>query len=166
MTDTSARFALPLLQPGQAQKEMVHNEALTLVDAALHPVAQTAGDNAPPAAPEPGQCWIVGNAPIGDWAGEVGRIAAWTPGGWRFVAPTPGITAWLVDAAVWARYYGSGWRTGLLPAAALHIAGEQVVGARQGAIGDPAGGGTIDAEARAAIGAMLAALRGHGLIAA
>jgi hypothetical protein len=166
MTDISARFALPLLQSGQAQKEMVHNEALALVDAALHPVAQTAGDNAPPPAPEPGQCWIVGDAPTEDWAGEAGRIAAWTAGGWRFVAPTPGMMVWLVDAAVWALYDGSTWRAGTLPATALQIAGEQVVGARQGAIADPAGGDTVDAEARVAIGAILAALRGHGLIAA
>jgi hypothetical protein len=166
MTDTSARFALPLLQPGQAQKEMVHNEALVLVDAALHPVAQTVGDDAPPPAPEPGQCWIVGDAPTGDWAGEAGRIAAWTGGGWRFVVPTPGMTVWLIDAAVWALYDGSTWRAGTLPATALHIAGEQVVGARQGAIAEPAGGSAVDAEARAAVNAILAALRGHGLIAA
>ena len=32
MTDeTSARTGLPLLQPGQAQKEMGHNEALALI---------------------------------------------------------------------------------------------------------------------------------------
>ena len=31
MTERSARFALPLLQPGQAQKEVFHNEALTAV---------------------------------------------------------------------------------------------------------------------------------------
>lgn len=34
MTDTSARFALPLILPGQAQKEIFHNEALALLDAA------------------------------------------------------------------------------------------------------------------------------------
>jgi hypothetical protein len=33
---TTARFALPLIAPGQAQKEVYHNEALTAVDAALH----------------------------------------------------------------------------------------------------------------------------------
>lgn len=44
------------------------------------------------------------------------------------------------------------------------IGGQQVVGARAGAIGSPAGGSTVDAEARGAIGQILSALRTHGLI--
>jgi hypothetical protein len=47
------------------------------------------------------------------------------------------------------------------------VAGNQVVGARGAAIADAAGGAVIDVEARAALNALLAALRpaGHGLIA-
>lgn len=37
--------------------------------------------------------------------------------------------------------------------------------ARSGSVADVAGGTTVDAEARAAIAAMLVAMRGHGLIA-
>jgi len=44
------------------------------------------------------------------------------------------------------------------------VDGVQVVGNRGTDIGDPAGGGTVDAEARAAIGYILIALRTHGLI--
>lgn len=165
MTDTSARFALPFLQPGQAQKEMFHNEALAIVDAVLHPVVRTVGDDTPPLAPEQGQCWIIGAAPTGDWAGQGGRIAAWTAGGWRFAAPVSGMAAWLVDANVWALYDGSAWRVGLLPATALHIDGQQVVGEQQAAIVDPKGGSTVDDEARGAISTILGALRSHGLIA-
>ena len=33
---TTVRFALPLIAPGQAQKEAYHNEALAAIDAALH----------------------------------------------------------------------------------------------------------------------------------
>ncbi|MEG8028176.1 DUF2793 domain-containing protein [Sphingomonas aerolata] len=70
MTDeTSARTGLPLLQPGQAQKEMGHNEALALIDLLLQPTVVTVGLNVPPAAPAPGACWIVGAAPTGDWGG-------------------------------------------------------------------------------------------------
>jgi hypothetical protein len=45
------------------------------------------------------------------------------------------------------------------------LAGEQVLGARLGPIADPAGGATVDAEARAVLGQILAAMRQHGLIA-
>jgi HK97 family phage major capsid protein len=47
----------------------------------------------------------------------------------------------------------------------LLVGGQQVVGARGAAIPAPTGGSTIDAEARSAIGNILAALRNHGLIA-
>lgn len=44
------------------------------------------------------------------------------------------------------------------------VAGTQVVGAQQAAIPDAAGGTTVDTEARAALNALLAELRTHGLI--
>lgn len=44
------------------------------------------------------------------------------------------------------------------------VGGVQVVESQQPAIPDAAGGATVDAEARAAINALLAALRIHGLI--
>ena len=36
--ETTARLTLPFLQSGQAQKELTHNEALTLLDIAVQPV--------------------------------------------------------------------------------------------------------------------------------
>jgi hypothetical protein len=66
---------------------------------------------------------------------------------------------------LWARKAGSGWLIGDIAAASISVAGEQVEGPQQPAIGDPAGGATIDVEARAAIAALLAAARSHGLIA-
>jgi hypothetical protein len=47
---------------------------------------------------------------------------------------------------------------------ALVIGGNQVVGPRAAAIDSPADGAVIDVEARAAIAAILDALRQHGLI--
>ena len=146
MTERTERLALPIIAPGQAQKEMAHNEALALIDLAVQASVEAVGLEAPPPDPEPGRCWIVGNAPVGAWAGRAGAIAGWTAGGWRFVAPRPGLAAWSVADGVEVRCDGSGWRQGA-------------------AIAAPAGGGTMDTEARATLTAILAALRVHGLIA-
>ena len=164
MTDTSARFALPLILPGQAQKETFHNEALALLDAALHPCV--AGDPAdePPADPAPGESWIVGSGASGGWAGKAETLATWTGGGWRFTAPVPGMTVWNIDAGYRLSWTGAGWTDGEWSVSALVIDGQQVVGSRLETVPSPSGGTIIDAEARAAVDAVIVALRTHGLI--
>lgn len=163
--DRTARFDLPYLHAGQAQKELHHNEALSLIDLALHPAVEAVGVNAPPADPADGSCWIVGPEPTGVFAGHPGALAGWTGGGWRFVSPRPGFAIWSIADGMTARWDGTAWRTGALSVASVNVAGRQVVGPRQSAIGTPAGGATTDVEARAAIAAILTALRSHGLIA-
>ena len=164
MSYSSARLGLPLLQAGQAQKEVTHNEALTLLEALVQPVAQTAGDDTPPASPGEGQCWIVGGAPAGGWAGQAGALAMWSGGGWRFVPAFEGMAVWVAGANLQARRSGGVWLLGSEAAARILIGGVQVVGSRQAAIATPSGGTLIDAEARAALSAVIAALRSHGLI--
>lgn len=148
MTDLprTARLALPLLAVAQAQKEVTHNEALALLDALVQPVVEDGPQSTPPVAPAPGQCWIVGAAATGDWAGEVdGTIALRTPGGWRFVAPGEGMRTLRISDGSWLRFDGGSW---VEPAT----------------IASPAGGATVDSEARAALGVLILALRSHGLL--
>ena len=64
-----------------------------------------------------------------------------------------------------ATFRNAAWEIGALCGSSLRIDGLQVVGSQAAAIASPAGGSVIDAEARAALGAILAALREHGLIA-
>lgn len=160
----TARFALPLLYAGQAQKELFHNEALTIADALVQPCVEAMGVDAPPSAPEPGQCWIVGDSPAGAWAGTAGSLALWTAGGWRFVPPREGMTAWIAADGLAAHYAAGSWHAGRVTAAQLMIDGEQVVGPREPAIEEPDGGSVVDVEGRAVIEAILATLRAHGLI--
>jgi hypothetical protein len=163
--DTSARLALPLLAAGQAQKEMTVDEALIRLDMTVQASAAAAGVDTPPAAPVTGQCWIVGDAPLEAWSGQAGALAAWTDGGWRFVAPIEGMAVWIEnDGIVWRRVGGS-WRAGDIAGARVLIDGVQVVGAQTSAIAPPAGGAVVDAEARDTVAAILAALNHHGLIA-
>lgn len=164
MTDTATpRLALPLLQPGQAQKEMFHNAALALLDISVQPAAVAAGSNAPPTDPEVGDCWILGAEPTGDWAGQGRKIAGWTSSGWHFVSPREGAQLWLGPTQGVARFTGGEWRLGETYGK-LFVEGDQVVGSRGEPIAEPVGGTTVDAEARAAIVSVLEALRAHGLI--
>lgn len=165
MTELSPRFALPLLQAGQAQKEASHNEAVVALELLGQPIAETIGDNLPPASPADGASWIVGTAPGGDWAGHPGALACFTAGGWRFFEAIEGMGAYVSATGLFARYRDGAWAVGEAHVASVLIGGDRVVGPRWPAILGASGGMTIDAEARAAIGAVLAALRSHGLIA-
>lgn len=164
MADTTPRFALPFILPGQAQKEHFHNEALARIDLALHPAVEGPPMAEPPSAPADGQCWIVAPAATGDWTGRDNLIAMWTDGGWRFVAPPPGTSAWNLAAALPWLWDGYQWRDGELVCSSLLVNGVRVVGGRQPAVASPSGGTIIDEEARAAINALTAALMSHGLI--
>jgi len=164
MTNATVRFALPFILPGQAQKELYHNEALARIDAALCAAVEEGPLAAPPISPSPGHCWIVGDAAAGAWTGKDGEIASWSGSGWRFVAPQPGLTSWNKAAGLWLHYDGTGWSDGSLPAAKITIGGLQVVGPRRPAIPSPSNGTIIDAEARAAVAAIIATLMSHGLI--
>ena len=163
MSETSARFALPYLVPGQAQKEVFHNEALAAVDALLHAAVEGTPDGDPPPAPEPGQSWVVGSAASGAWSGHEDQLATWTSGGWRFAAPVPGMLAWNKPAGTWLRWTGAEWSDGTLPASAVMIGGQQVVGPRLPEVPSPSGGTVIDVEARSALAAVIATLKSHGL---
>ena len=118
MTERSARFSLPFILPGQAQKEVFHNEALLLADALLVPAAQTLGDDTPPGDPLPGQCWIVGEAPVAAWTGAAGALACWTVGGWRFIVPSEGMAVWVASLGLVARRQSNEWVVGVVAAAA------------------------------------------------
>jgi hypothetical protein len=101
----------------------------------------------PPMSPELGSCYLVAGSPNGAWAGNAQCLAAFTSGGWRFVAPVDGMEVYVRSTGTRAAYHSGAWE----------LSG--------GPIASPSGGTTVDAEARAAIEEILSALRQHGLIA-
>lgn len=139
------RHALPLLFPGQAQKEFYVNEAHALLDALLHCVVEDERASPPPD-PADGTCWLVGAAPTGVWAGHAGKLACRQLGNWLFAAPCNGLSL-LNRATGQIIRYDEGW---IAPAAPPV----------------PSGGATVDAELRAAFSALLGALAAAGIFAA
>jgi hypothetical protein len=162
--EASPRLALPFLAAGQAQKEMVHNEALQRIDALAQPVAKSADLATPPGSPTVGDCWIVAAMSTGAWAGHAGEIAQWTAGGWRFAHPAAGWRCHILDRGAAMLHDGAGWNDEIVRADGIHVGGNKVVGARMADIVSPTGGTVVDNQARAVIDALLTMLRGHGLI--
>ena len=148
MTETTTHLSLPMIVPGQVQKEMTHNEALVILDTVVQASVASAGAATPPVDPVPGGCWIVGDDPSGAWAGRAHQIATWTLGGWRFVAPRAGFRVWVASVDADARFDGSVW----------------IIAEPYAAIDQPSGGAVIDAAARGAISSILDALRRHNLV--
>lgn len=165
MADTTDRLLMPLLAAGQAQKEITHNEALTLADLLLLPVVEAVAPPSIPASPVLGKGWIVGASPAGAWAGQAHRLAFWTAAGWRYVAAPEGSSLWSLADSQPVQRTASGWSVGVLRASSVSIGGNQIIGARLAAIATPAGGSVVDVEARAAVNDIVDRLRTHGLIA-
>jgi len=163
-TEATARLGLPLLAPGQAQKELFHNEALAAIDIAAQASVRGVGLNTAPVEPNEGDCWVLGDAPTGEWAGHAAAIAGWTTGGWRFIAAREGLAAWDLSSGWQVRHVAGHWSAGTLNGDAVVVAGQQVVGPRQPPISPPQGGATVDVEARRVLADLLSSLQLHGLI--
>jgi len=168
MLDSATLFGYELAQSenvGQLQKEVTVNEGFAVLDLAISAAVDGYVVDAPPASPAVGNCYVVGGSPSGAWAGHAHALAGFTVGGWRFIAPFEGLAALDKASGQVAQFIGGAWERGHVRGTKLSVAGNQVVGARGAAVAEPAGGTTVDAEARTAIAAILARLRAHGLIA-
>ena len=150
--EVTPRLGLPTLIPGQAQKEITVNECWQVLDAVVAGAVEEPARADPPTAPAVGSSYIVASGATGAWAGHDDAIAAFTAGGWRIIAPTDGLCVMVKSTGATVRYANGGWST--------------LLAAPQPAISDVVGGTTVDAESRAAISAILGALRAHGLIGA
>lgn len=140
---SSPRFSIPMLFSGQSQKEVTVNEAIVLADMLLHPVIQ-GNASATPATPAFGQGWIIAAAATGIFAGHDDSIAVWTDGGWRFAHPVAGMKVYDVSLGCHRTWTGT-WRIATTPTT-------------------PSGGSVIDAQARAAIAALISALKDAAII--
>lgn len=137
------RFRLPFLYPAQAQKEFTVNEALARIDAVSHPAIEGVASRVPDD-PAAGDCWLVAPDATDFFAGHDEELAFFDGSQWSFIAPLPGMAVFDKARAV-IRRYSVGW-------------------SEPASVAAPVGGGTIDAEARQAIVALLQALEGLSLL--
>jgi hypothetical protein len=115
-----------------------------LADLALHCTVE--GElTAPPASSLAGEAWLVSATPTGAFAGHAQAIAGYTAGGWRFIAARPGLRVYDRDGACF-RHLTDSWQRSVQPAT-------------------PAGGSTIDQEARSAIVGIIEKLVAAGILA-
>jgi len=149
---------------GQIDKATTHNEALAAIDLLIGAAVEGVLVDTPPASPVIGDCYIIGGAPTGAWAGNALALAGYTAGGWRFMPAIEGMCATDKSSGQVASFVGGSWEIGHVRASKLSVDGDQVVGVRLTAVTNPVGGTTVDTEARAAIANILARLRTHGLI--
>lgn len=135
---------MPLLFAGQAQKEFYVNSALNSLDVLVH-TSVSGTSNTPPTDPNEGETWLVTSNAQGDWAGHVDKIAIYSSGGWSFIAPSQGMR--LFDNSQGRfMHFDTSWFSA-------------------SSVSSPEGGAVIDAEARASIDGLIAALQEAGIFA-
>lgn len=142
-TSVTPRYSLPLLFPGQAQKEFYLNEAHSLLDALIHTGVEGVA-SAPPASPNDGDLWLIATSAQDDWAGMDHHLALYQGNAWRFMAPKPGMR-------IFDKGLGQFW---------LYDTQWSSAGFSQ----EPQGGANIDAEARNAITGLIQVLRSAGIL--
>ena len=139
----SPRHDLPFLHPAQAQKEHLVNEALARLEALTQPAVHGIRTE-PPAAPQPGDAYIVAQGASGLWEGHSDAIAVWQGDHWLLQPATDGTQTFRTDTQSYA-LFNQGWK----------------VGSPQT---EPSGGTTIDLQARAAIEDLCNTLRSIGIL--
>lgn len=137
------RHSLPLLYPGQAQKEVFVNEALARLDALAQPII-TATLASPPATHSAGDTFLVADAAGEEWTGQEGSLAISQGTHWVFQTPCEGMQIFDRQQGT-IRIWRDGWSVSQ-------------------PIGDPSGGATVDIEARGAIATLLGSLRTLGIL--
>ncbi|AKM09277.1 DUF2793 domain-containing protein [Croceicoccus naphthovorans] len=141
-SDSTPRFAIPMLYVAQAQKEISLNEAHSRIDALLHPVVEGML-SAEPSAPENGQSWIVGPDGSDAFSGRSDCLASFQEGQWQFFEPRAGMTVFDLSTGLSTMFF-NGWMQPVT-------------------VSEPAGGPVVDQQARDAIAGILAALKIAGL---
>ena len=108
MTSTT-KFELPLVQASQAQKHVTVNEAVQRLEAVSQLRIEATSVPTPPVAPSEGEVYAVGPGATGLWTGADGLLAVFLNGGWEFITPRTGWTAWEAESGQRMVFDGVDW---------------------------------------------------------
>ena len=109
MSDTT-HLGLPLIAGDQAQKHVTHNEALILLDHAVHLAVISRALSAPPGSPAEGERYLIAASASGAWSGHDGELAFYQDGVWRFAEPRTGWRLWSIAEEKFWLFDGTLWR--------------------------------------------------------
>lgn len=143
-SSSTPHLRLPMLVPGQAQKEFFVNQALGILDA-LQSRGVSGSLSAPPALAAEGDAFRVESPATQAWQGRDDHLAVRIGGAWHFVAPQEGMCIF-DKAAGYILVFRSGWQNADAPP-------------------EPVGGTAIDTQARAAINQLVQVLKAIGILA-
>ena len=147
MTLLTPRHKLPLLAVGQAQKEMIHNEAVMLIDNIMN-IEVIGVSNDPSVAlqnmSQHNMCWLIGSEPVGEWINKNNNIAIFSDNGWRYLEPVENMVLYNEELNSKMMFSESIW----LPAIQ---------------ISEASGGEFVDSQARDSIQEIIAAMKLFGL---
>lgn len=105
---TTTNLQLLLLQYNQAQKELVVNEALMMIDALLNNSVIEIGVDLPPLQPNLGDSYIIGKSPINQWQDKSDYFCFYY-NGWRYLKPKAGLQFWVQSKKALYLFDGEGW---------------------------------------------------------
>ena len=108
----TTRFEFPEITSGQAQKEVVHNEGLWMMDGLLNCAVESRLDESPPSSYSEGELWLIPDvsAAGGDWGGHEGEIAHYFNSAWYFYTPVEGQRIWVKDEDIFLVFDGAAWQ--------------------------------------------------------
>lgn len=137
------QFSLPLVAAAQAQKHVTVNDALSRLDAVAQLRVVSTAVATPPGSPVDGQAYVVAAAATGVWAGHEGEVAVFLNGGWVFIVPLEGWSAWDEASGERLLFDGQDWHGGGI----AHSAGGAVTVARVAEIDHVIGAGATSVTA-------------------
>ena len=105
----SLNLELPYLEEGQAQKHVTVNDAFRRIDQIIQLSVVDRDRSDPPATPQEGERYLVGDSPTGAWDGHAREVAAYVDDTWEFFVPVEGWLAYIQAEDALAYYTGIVW---------------------------------------------------------